>query len=203
MEVLRRTDVIPDTMDNTPIIDLTHIDSFDVDDVIHSIETSFNFKFEKEDLQEVKTFGDLCDCTTKRLNRIELNDCTSQQVFYKIRSAIHICQNESEVQITPTTRLEHVFPDEKRIKYVKDFEQHLGFKSNLLRPKFWISGTLTALTVVSFVFIFINWQIGLPLLTFSILIFVIAIKFAKQLKFTTVGELADNLSQEKYFLCPH
>ena len=68
--------------------ELKNVDSEDLEDVLVMIEKSFDFKFETAELKDVETFGHLCDIITNKVQGNNIDDCTTQQAFYKLRDAI-------------------------------------------------------------------------------------------------------------------
>ena len=133
---------------------LSNVDSEDIEDVIIKIEKSFNIKFEVNELFEVKSFGEFSDAIIDKIQLQNIESCTTQQAFYKIRKAI--TETFHIENIKPETKLEEIFPRINRRKNIKKFEGNLGFKTDILEPKTIISTTLTLVTIVSLVYIFFN-----------------------------------------------
>jgi hypothetical protein len=74
----------------------------------------------------------------------------------------------------------------------------LGFKTNLLRPKYSVTGTFAIILFASFIGLFIFWQVGLIGLTFSIIGLTIATKLANELDLKTVGQFSEKIARENY-----
>jgi len=177
---------------------LCNIDPEDISDVLVKIEKSFGFKFGNTELKDTKTFGELCDIITSKVQGDNSNDCTTQQSFYKLRSAIANTLLIEKKGITPDTDLQKLFPKHIRKQSFKDIDGHLGVKTKILRPKHSITGALAFIFIVSLFGLFVSWQAGLIGLSVSIIAMTIANKFGKELDLETVGQLADKLSREHY-----
>jgi len=183
---------------NEDIIELRNIDPEDISDALVKIEKSFNFKFDKDELKDVKTFGELCDIITKKINVEDLQDCTTQQAFYKLRNAIAINQCLDKNNITPYTDLKMLFPKNERRKKISSIENDLGFKIKILRAKHWLANSLIVIFLISFLTLFFYWQAGLVGLFFSIIGFIIADRFGNEFDLENVGEIAKKNSRENY-----
>ena len=138
--------------------ELRNVDSEDLEDVLVKIEKSFDFKFEETELKDVKTFGQLCDIITNKVQGNNIDDCTTQQAFYKLRNAIASIFLVDKYNITPNTDLRLLFPKNLRRQKIRDLESNIGFEINILRPKHWISSTLALTIVTSFIGLFIFWE---------------------------------------------
>ncbi len=178
--------------------ELCNIDPDEISDVLVKVEKSFGFKFGETELKDTKTFGELCDIITSKVQADNSNDCTTQQAFYKLRNAIADTLLIDKTIITPDTDLQKLFPKHIRRQSFKDIDGHLGFKTKVLRPKHSITGTLAIIFIASLVGLFIFWQAGLVGLTVSIIAMTIANRFGSELDLLTVGQFADKLSREHY-----
>ena len=138
--------------------ELRNVDSEDLEDVLVKIEKSFDFKFEETELKDVKTFGQLCDIITNKVQGNNIDDCTTQQAFYKLRNAIASIFLVDKYNITPNTDLRLLFSKNLRRQKIRDLESNIGFEINILRPKHWISSTLALTIVTSFIGLFIFWE---------------------------------------------
>lgn len=178
--------------------ELCNIDPEDISDVLVKVEKSFGFKFGDTELKDTKTFGELCDIITSKVQGDNSNDCTTQQAFYKLRNAIADTLLIDKTGITPDTDLQKLFPKNIRRQSFKNIDGHLGFKTKVLRPKHSITGTLAIIFIASLVGLFFFWQAGLIGLTVSIIGMTIAARFGNEIDLLTVGQLADKLSREHY-----
>lgn len=97
--------------------ELCNIDPEDISDVLVKVEKSFGFKFGDTELKDTKTFGELCDIITSKVQGVNSNDCTTQQAFYKLRNAIADTLQIDKTGITPDTDLQKLFPKNIRRQY--------------------------------------------------------------------------------------
>ncbi len=179
-------------------IELKNIDPEDISDVLLKIEKSFGIKFGKTELNDVNIFGELCDIIINKVHGENLDDCTTQQGFYKLRNAIAETPLSNKGSITPDTKLQILFPRKSRRKKILQTEKLLGFKTKVLRPRHWISGTLVLILVVSLVGLFFIWKVFLATFICSIIGLTIATKFGIEFDLQTVGQFAEKISRENY-----
>ena len=52
---------------------------------ILEVEKALNIRFEGNELVHASTFGELCDYVANKVKLKDVNDCTTQQAFYKVR----------------------------------------------------------------------------------------------------------------------
>ncbi len=178
--------------------ELYNVDPDDISDVLVKVEKSFDFKFSGTELKDIKTFGELCDIIIDKVQGDNSNDCTTQQAFYKLRDAIADALLIDKKNITPDTDLQKLLPKNIRRQSVKAIEQHLGSKTNVLRPKHSVSGTLAILFIASLIGLITFWQAGLVGLLVSIIGVAISTKLGKELDLLTIGQFAEKLSREHY-----
>lgn len=176
---------------------LQDIDSDDLSDIVATIEASFRIKFDK-DSSDIKNIGELCDYVVVKLNLEDVNDCTSQQAFYKLRFAICKHTGINKDQIKPNSLLKELFPKNSRHRLVKRIEREFGHQIYLLRPPYWITTTLFILFIASAASVLIKWQIGLSGLVLSTIGFTIATRLGKCLTMVTVKELTSKLATFQY-----
>ncbi len=176
--------------------ELKNIDPEDIEDLLVKVEKSFNIKFVSNEFTGLSTFGELCDHITNKIQLDHSDSCATQQAFYKLRNAISATTNISNIKTD--TLLSDILPRQKRLSLVRQIENQLGFKLPLLRPKYFITGTLILVFLVSLGGLFISWKIGLMLLVFSLVGLRIANKFGKELDIKTLGELTEKMTREHY-----
>ena len=186
-------------MTDTDIIELKNVDSEDIGDVLVKIEKSFDIKFGATELKDVKTFGELCDIITSKIELDIIEDCTTQQAFYKLRNAIVVIDRLDKNFIQPETDLENIFPKHARRQKISLLENELAFSLKILRPKHWVTTMFVLILLASIVAVFFFWQVGLTGLLLSIGGLKLSDKFGKELDLKTVGELVDKISREHYF----
>ncbi len=177
---------------------LKDLHSDDLDEILVAVEKSFGFRFGRTELKHVKTFGRLCDVITAKVLGYNSNDCTTQQTFYKIRSAISATLLIDKNQLLPRTSLQQLFPRQGRRHKIEATESLLALKMRILRPKHWISGTFALALIASLFGLAFFWKIALSLIAFSIIGLAIASEFGKELDLETVGQLAEKISRENY-----
>jgi hypothetical protein len=185
-------------MSSPTTIELKNIDSEDISDVLRKVEKSFGFQFGDTELQDVKTFGELCDIITSKVQGDNSDDCTTQQAFYKLRDAIAATLCIDKGSLTVDTKLQELFPRRQRRRQIKAVERLLGFKTKVLRPKHWLTTTLALILIASLVGLFISWQAGLAGLVFSFAALSISNKLGNEFDVTTVGQLAEKITRENY-----
>ena len=187
-------------MSDTTTIELKNIDSEDIDDMLMKVEESFGFKFGKDELKNITTFGELCDIITNKVQGNNTNDCTTQQAFYKLRNAISTTLIIDKDSILLDTNMQELFPRRNRRQRFRKLQEELGFSLGLLDIKEWIGWTIFIGIILSIITFFFNWQIALIGLVFFIVVGWTTNKFfAKELYPITVGQLAEKLSRENYF----
>jgi hypothetical protein len=176
---------------------LNSVDSEDIDDLLIKVEKSFHIKFTNGELARITTFGELCDHIIKKVELNTVDDCTSQQAFYKLRQSF-INIDSRYCDITPDSLLIDLLPKQRRISIIKEIEKNLGFKLSILRPPHSISIIFTGILITSLVLLFSSWKVGLLMLTFSLLGIWVANKLGNELSVVTVGELVIKMTRENY-----
>lgn len=180
-------------------MELKNIDLEDIEDLLPKIERSFGFQFYNTELIGIQTFGDLCDVITAKVQGDNVIDCTTQQGFYKLRSAIVATQLIDKNLIGPSTNLEQVFPRESRRRRIKDLQDELGFPIVILGVKQWVAWVWFIGLIASLITFFFSWLLALCALAFFLAFGWVANKFfAKELLVSTVGELSEKLTRENY-----
>ncbi|TWR30021.1 hypothetical protein FPZ43_09245 [Mucilaginibacter pallidiroseus] len=200
--VLFSTIVLKLTLKNShPVVNLNDFNAEEISDVLLQIERSFNIQFNNEDLQEVKTFGVLCDLVVHKLKLQHADSCTTQQAFYKLRNAINSKNPTEKFLLKPQTKLCEIFPRDNRIEVVGDIENELGFHMNLLQPKQGVVWAFTILLLASIGLSFLNNTAGFVLGGIAVTCLVLAGKFGRELKVKTLGDLAEKIAREHYLKC--
>ena len=185
-------------MNNEEILELKNYDPEDISDVLVKVEKSFGFTFRNDELKDTRTFGELCDTISSKIELEHAEDCTSQQVFYKIRQSIAKIQSLGKKEIALDCELETIFPKKGRRRKVLQIRKELGFPLKILKPKDWINYVLLFILLSSLVELFINWRFGLIGLAVSFMGFRIADWFGKEFAVKTVGEAATKAARENY-----
>jgi len=173
-----------------------YADIEDVEDVLRKIELSYKIKFVTNEMAHLKTFGEISSYIIAKIELKNIDDCTSQQTFYKLRSAIQSTGISAE--ILPTTSLRSLFPYRNRRKQIAAVEKNIGFKINALRPKPVTVKIILSFFLFSIILIFFNWKYGLAGFAISIILTKISDKTASHFCEETVGDLSKSIMYENY-----
>ena len=176
--------------------ELKNIHVEDIEDLFFKIEKSLDIKL--DDTEHIRTFGELCDHIANKIQLDNSDDCTTQQAFYKLRQAISLTLKVDNEVIQPTLLLSELFPRKNRRIKIKEVEQHLGFRLNILRPPYWVTTTLLIFFLVSFVGLFFSWKIGVSGLIFSVFGLWLANKIGNEIDVQTIGQVAQKMTRENY-----
>jgi hypothetical protein len=176
------------------------IDPEELGDVLVMLEKSFDFKLKNNELAHVKTYGELCEAVLNKIGNTHVEDCTTQQSFYKLKDAILNVTDNEEDSIRPSTPLKLIFPKANRRKQINALQNKLGFKFKILGAGSVASVLFLIAIVASIVFLFIKVSYGLYGIAASIIAFLITDKFSKSFTpdVTTVKSLARKLTAEHY-----
>ena len=120
-------------------------DSEDAGDLFEKIQRSYGFKFNPEELNSVKTFGDLCNLVIRGTDCTHVNDCTSQQAFYKLRKILMSALNIEKDKIIPSSTLAGLTGKSVNIGTFLLLDQQLSGQQALFRSyawRLWLSGML-------------------------------------------------------------
>jgi len=177
---------------------LKHTDTEDIEDLLGKVESSFGITFSDGELIHIKTFGELCDHVTNKIQLDNADDCTTQQAFYKLRNAITETLKIESKDISPDSLLLNLLPRRSRRTIVNGIEKQLGFKISILRPPTWIMVILAIILITSFIELFFNGRVGVCGLLFSFAGLWVANKVGKELDLKTVGEVAEKMKSEYY-----
>ncbi len=175
-----------------------NIDSEDAGDLLVKIEKSFDIKFGDTELMHIKTLGELCDHIINKIQLDNSDDCTTQQAFYKLRDAIASLFTIDNKIITTDFPLNNFLPRQKRSEKIRNLENNLDVRLNILRPPHWVTNTLLILLLVSIVGLFFKWQFGLLGLCISFGGLWFSNKIGNELDVQTVGQLAEKMTRENY-----
>src|SRR5882762_5476841 len=105
---------------NNPAFNLNNVDPDEIDAVLIKIQRSFDIRFENEDLEHVKTFGNLCDAVVKKIKLKNSDACTTQHAFYILRNAINLSVPADKELIKPQTKLCEIFPRDTRLQVIAE-----------------------------------------------------------------------------------
>jgi len=176
-----------------------NVDSEDLEDVLKEIEKLLNIKFADNELQHVKTFGDLCDAILAKISLPQKDDCTGQQAFYKLRNAIAENMALDKTNITPDTTLKALFPRGVQISKLRSIESSLGFKLKILKVKLWAIIFTFIGMALSLITAFINIAYGLGLASIVLALHFLVLNKIREFKVNTIGEVVETMKENNYF----
>jgi hypothetical protein len=179
-------------------IKLADYEDEDIFDVVVKLEKSFAIKFNKDAFINIKFFGDLCNIVESYIKYDNKEDCTKQQAFYKIRTAISKAQLIDKALINLDTKLVELFPRRNRRTQVKLFQRQLGINLKFLTYSGWLSLILIFWLLGSFIAFFFDWKIAVSGITFFAIALNVAERLGKDLEFETVKELVEKAATEHY-----
>ena len=169
-----------------------------IEDLIPSIEKMYKINFEENELAELANFDEFCEKIVAKINLENVDNCTTQQAFYKLRKSIVDLGIAEKNELNTETKLKEIFPRKNRRKIVKSLEKNIGFELNLINPPQIISISLFILILVSIVFLFINFKIAILGIIISILGFKLAYRFGKEIEMNSFRELVEKITTENY-----
>ncbi len=181
---------------NTYKLDKYEIEN--IEDCIPSIENMYKFKFEDGETESVKNFDEFCNLIISKIELENVESCTSQQAFYKLRNSLVEEKVAVKDEIKLENKLEDLFPRKNRIELVKKVEKNIGFKLNILTPPAYVFYTLVLLSAVSFILLFIKFKYGILGGAISIFGFYSCAWFGKELKIKTLKDLVEKITSENY-----
>lgn len=170
----------------------------DIADLLKRIEKSYNIIFEKDELKPVRTFGELCDIIITKIKLIDSNDCTRQQVFYKLRKAFISILEIDISEVKAGTELASLFPQKMRRNKITELEKELGFRLKILYPPPILNLSGVAFLLISFLTFFYKWEYAIIGIASTIIFFVIIFKTGNVLRVRTVGNLVEKITWEHY-----
>jgi hypothetical protein len=187
-------------MDYDELYKLNECDEEKIVDLLNTMERSFGLQFRRDAFMHATTFGELCDVVEQYIDYEDTGGCTSQQAFYRVRSAVMEVRGIGKEAVTANVRLEELFPRKHRRRDVKLFLQHMGVKVSLLTCKGWMFNLTLIGGMLSFVSFFFKCEAGPLGLVFFILLGYLAKKLGRELRtnIKTVEQLVDVLVAEHY-----
>ncbi len=172
----------------------------DFSDLLICFEDMFNIRFTDEELLDIMSFDDLVTLAISKIQLEDENTCTTQRAFYQVRNAINQLKTFDTDKLTPNSRLEDIFPKKNRNESVERFEATLGVEPSILRINRYVAIMLLSFFMLSFFGLFFNPYLGGLGIGLDILGWLVASKFAKTFRYTTVRELIENIVCANYLL---
>lgn len=187
-------------MDQNELYKLNECDEDEINYLLKTLERSFGLQFRQDAFVHAKTFGELCNIVEQHINYEDTGGCTSQQAFYRVRSAVMEVRGVGKEVVTANVHLEELFPRKRRLREVKRFQQHMGVKVSLLTCKGWITKVILLGGWLSLLSLFVKWEAGLLGLIFLVLFGYLAGKLGRELRenVKTVEQLIEVLVAEHY-----
>lgn len=174
------------------------IDADDANSVLFEIAKSLNLSFQENELNHISNLGQLCDYILEKIELKNVDDCTSQQSFYKIRNSISEILNINPKSIHPNSHLDEIIPRKNRRQIIKNLNEKLGFKTNVLMISNPLLVFLSISLASSFVLCFFYFSLGWILFAIFAVWLKAAFDFRKEFKIKTVSELVEKSTRENY-----
>ncbi|WP_432672947.1 hypothetical protein [Flavobacterium sp. SM2513] len=178
--------------------ELCNVDPEDVNDLLLKVESSFGVKFVNNELLHIDNFGEFCTLVTNKIQLKNVDNCTSQQAFYKLRKAIAKTLQLDSDSIFVNSLLINIFPRKDRRLAIRDLEVSLGFKLKILKAPNWLTLSLGLLLLVFVILLFFYWKIAIVGIVLSLTSLKIVSYFGKEFIVDNVGQLAKKISREDY-----
>ena len=169
-----------------------------IEDCISEIEEMYNFKFESNELESVKNFEEFCDLIISKINLRNVESCTSQQAFYKLRNSLTETKIIEKENLNIKTELKKIFPRKNRKQLIEKVENELKIKLDIIKATDFITTSLFIIGIASFVLLFFYWKIALAGISISVLGFYLCKWFGNELKVKNVKELVEKITSENY-----
>ncbi len=169
-----------------------------IEDAIPSIEEMFQIEFYTEELINVTDFNELCEAIIRKITLKNVDSCTKQQAFYKIRKAFDKIGIKEKNALTLDNKLAELLPRKSRRKLVRQIDKTLGFNTNLLTPPRFLFQSMFYGVLIFVFMLFIKPYIGFTGLVVLIPIMIILAKFKNELNAPTVRDLVELITRENY-----
>jgi hypothetical protein len=166
--------------------------------MIPEIENMYNFKFEKDETYTVNTFEELCDLIIKKINLRNVESCTSQQTFYKLRNALIKTKIIEKEKLKTETELKILFPRKNRKTLIEQVEKEMKFKFDIIKAPGFVTMSLFVIGIISFFLLFVFWKIGIVGIVISVFGLYLCKWFGNELKIKNVKELVEKITSENY-----
>lgn len=173
-----------------------NIDGDDFEDLITAIEKNFGINFQSEEFTKPEI--SVKDLTLLVTNKIELQyskDCTSQQVFYQLRTFFGDEFNVEKISFTKDLLLEELIPKKIRRETIKKIENKLDINLDILTIKTWLIFMIMATFFISIYYLFTDFKLGILLTTFFILLTRIK---GNEFRPKTIEDLIDKITEQNY-----
>ena len=178
--------------------ELKDVHGEDVEDIILQIEKSLNVTFPDDAFKDVLTFGDLVQAIKDNLNTKHAGNCTSQQAFYKVKSALQ--KINPDLEVIPNLDLALIFPKSNRRTKIREFIEFLGIEISLLKPHTFIYNAGISILLIGVILVFLIPSVGVSAIIFSLFTMWVANQLGTDFRVDTLGEVCKILANENYNL---
>ncbi len=178
------------------------VDAEDFYYFIIQLENDFGINFTENDaktdrgenLKDIKV-ADLINMVIGKIELEHSQDCTSQQIFYRLRAYFVNEKDFSKDEIKINSDLENLIQRQDRKATIAEIEDKLEIKADILTIKTWLQTVMILAFLGGLIFCFINIKIGISL--FIIFWGITKIK-GNELKPKTLGELTKMIVEQNY-----
>ena len=177
---------------------LTQYDYENIEDYLRHLEKEYDFKFENDELANVPNIEELVKIAVAKVKLENVDSCTKQQAFYKLRKAISETKNIDKKQIRLNTKISDIYSEKTLYDDVKELEKSIGFNLQVIEPSKPLLYIFYATLVISLLLFFLAFPIGVVVLILSFISLKLAYKFSKQLNVKTIRELTFKITNENY-----
>lgn len=177
------------------------LDVEDIEALFETIAHSFQIQFTQEDLIALQTFGDLCDLIDNKILLRDVDDCTTQQAFNKLRTAMVDQLGVPEGVIHSDSLLSELLPKSSRNSDLNLIQKALGLKLDILWPGKIISNALISILAASFICLYYDTAVGVVGIISYIIGMEVAYIHPKAFRLNTVGELVEQMVMTNYIQC--
>lgn len=162
------------------------------------MEKMYHFKLEDNELENIKNFEEFIDLIIEKINLKNVESCTTQQAFYKLRNALSKSNLIEKDNLKVETELKTLFPSKNRKALIQKIENELNIKLDILKAPDYVGIPLFAIGIISFVSLFFYWKIALIGISISVFGLYLCEWFGNELKLKTVKELVEKITSENY-----
>ncbi len=169
---------------------------------ISLLNQSFGVNIDAEDFKaENYSSSSVVDLLVQKITEELSGEWTSDMAFHKLRSAISEITTTLPTSITLESELNTLLPKSGRKQKMKQLEEKLGFKIDILKPNAALYGIFILLFFACIpVGIGMDWFLsGICMIVFGVIIYVLG-KTGNNFRMKTVGQLADFLAWKNYLV---
>ena len=179
------------------------VDVEDLDDFLMDLEKQLGIRFIGDEPMLTQTIGkkhtftiaDLVKTSVEKMDLVPSLDCTTQQVFYSLRTFFMQEKGISKQDIRPDSDLEILLPRTERKAIIAEIESKLGVKANILTVKGWLGATIALCFVVGIIYLFVDIKIGISLILAGWLLGKIK---GNELGPKNLGDLSKKIAHQNY-----